>query len=91
MPDLTSTSVRRVLIVPALLLLTGCQRAPSIDILGSFFPIWIVCILLGIVLAVLARQILGRFGMQDDLGPSVLVYPSMSALFAFVIWLIFFR
>jgi hypothetical protein len=24
--------------------LTGCARAPSIDVLGSFFPVWMVCV-----------------------------------------------
>jgi YtcA family len=74
-----------------LLLLVGCQRAPSVDILGSFFPIWIFCIVLGAILAVAARQIFIRINLDAELGPGILIYPSLAALFAFTIWLIFFR
>lgn len=73
------------------LALDGCQRAPSVDILGSFFPIWIFCVALGILLTVIAWRVFVRVGIEDSLGPRVLVYPSLSALFAFLIWLIFFH
>ena len=73
------------------LFLSGCQRAPSVDILGSFFPIWIFCITLGIILAVIAWRVFIKVGIEDNLGPRALVYPSLSLLFAFLIWLIFFR
>ena len=26
-----------------MVLLSGCSRAPEIDVLGSFFPAWVVC------------------------------------------------
>jgi hypothetical protein len=85
----------RWLRTPALLLSTlslfGCQRAPSVDILGSFFPIWIFCIVAGILLTLIARQIFLRIGIASDVGPGILIYPSLSALFAFVTWLILFR
>ena len=74
-----------------LLLLVGCQRAPSVDILGSFFPIWIFCIVLGAILAAAARQVFIRINLDAELGPGILIYPSLAALFAFTIWLIFFR
>jgi YtcA family len=74
-----------------LVFLAGCQRAPSVDILGSFFPIWIFCIALGTVLAVVARHVFIRINLDAELGPGILIYPSLAALFAFTIWLIFFR
>jgi YtcA family len=77
--------------VSALSFLVGCQRAPSVDILGSFFPIWIFCIALGAILAVAARQLFIRIDLDAELGPGILIYPSLAALFAFTIWLIFFR
>jgi hypothetical protein len=70
--------------------LSGCQRAPSIDILGSFFPIWIFCIALGIVVTVGVRFLLLRLDLDRYVGPALLVYPSMSALFACLLWLAFF-
>jgi hypothetical protein len=83
--------LRKSILYASLLLLSGCQRAPSVDILGSFFPIWIFCIVLGAILAVAARQVFIRVGLDTELGPGILIYPSLAALFAFTIWLIFFR
>ena len=44
----------------ALLFNTGCTRAPSFNILGSFFPSWILCGVIGIVLTVVVRVFLVR-------------------------------
>src|SRR6185503_20118351 len=29
-------------------LMTSCSRAPSFDILGSYFPAWLICLALGV-------------------------------------------
>ena len=68
----------------------GCSRAPTFNILGSFFPSWILCGLLGIVLTVVARLVLVRVGIEQHLSPLVLVYPCLTAFFTFTIWLLFF-
>jgi hypothetical protein len=77
--------------VAAALTLSSCDRAPSFDILGSFFPAWLFCLVMGILLAVVARFLLLRLGLEGALTPPALIYPSMTALFTFAIWLIFFR
>jgi hypothetical protein len=69
-------------------LLTGCTRAPSFDIVGSLFPAWLVCLVLGILLATLARWLLLRQNVAV-VWP-ILIYPSLAALFTFLLWLIFF-
>jgi hypothetical protein len=71
--------------------LEGCERAPSVDILGSFFPIWIFCIVTGILFASLMRFLFLRLKIEQDVGPSLVIYPSLACLFAFSTWLIFFR
>lgn len=73
------------------LVLTGCERAPSIDVLGSFFPAWIFCILAAIALTVASRLLLIRARLDGELGPGAVIYPCMAAFFAFSLWLIFFR
>lgn len=73
------------------LVLTGCERAPSINVLGSFFPAWLFCILAAIALTVASRFLLIRARLDAELGPGVVIYPCMAALFAFSLWLIFFR
>jgi len=72
----------------ALLLLASCSRAPSFDILGSYFPAWLVCLMLAILLTALTRWLLLR--LQIALAPTILVYPSLTALFTFALWLVFF-
>lgn len=70
---------------------TGCSRAPSFNILGSFFPAWILCGLIGIVLAVVARILFVRLNFERELSPLVVVYPCLAAFFTFSIWLLLFR
>ena len=71
------------------LLLTGCSRAPSFDILGSFFPAWLVCFVVAIMLTALTQLVLQRFGLR--LAFPVLAYASLAALYAFALWFIFVR
>jgi len=66
-------------------------RAPSVDVFGSFFPIWMFCIVGGIVLTLAVRFVLVRARLDGELGPRVIVYPSMVALIACTIWLVWFR
>ena len=69
-------------------LLSSCSRAPSVEVLGSFFPAWLVCFIVAIVLTTLAQLALLRLRVKAAL--PLLVYPSLAALFTFVLWLIFF-
>jgi hypothetical protein len=73
----------------AVLFLTGCSRAPSFDILGSFFPAWLVCLASALLLTVAARWLLIRAGVV--LAVPILSYPSLTALFTFALWLALFR
>jgi len=82
---------RFVRLLPLLLvapLLSSCSRAPSIEVLGSFFPAWLVCFIAAIVLTALARLALLRLRVKAAL--PLLIYPSVIALFTFLLWLIFF-
>ena len=72
----------------SVLFLSGCGRAPSFDILGSFFPAWLVCFVAAILLTAISRALLSRY--VEIVWP-VLVYPSFTALFSFALWLLLFR
>jgi YtcA family len=74
----------------AMLLLTGCSRAPSFNILGSFFPSWILCGVIGILLTVGSRLLFVRIKLEEQLSPLILVYPCLAAFFTFTLWLLFF-
>jgi len=68
--------------------LASCGRAPSFDILGSFFPAWLVCFVVAILLTVLSRELLRRY--VEIVWP-IVTYPSLTAFFAFALWLALFR
>jgi hypothetical protein len=84
---------RRILISAQLLCLlcVGCGRAPSIDIIGSFFPVWMVCLIIAIVLTSILRLVLLRYQFESEIGPVALFYPSVVILLSCLLWLIFFR
>ena len=69
---------------------TGCSRAPTFNILGSFFPAWILCGVLGILLAAVVRFIFVRTNLEQELSPLIVIYPCLAAFFTFTIWLVFF-
>jgi hypothetical protein len=74
----------------ATLLIAGCSRAPSFNLLGSFFPAWILCGVIGILLAVAVRLFFVRIKLEQQLTPLILVYPCLAAFFTFTLWLLFF-
>lgn len=83
---------RRVALLGALTsVLTGCARAPSVDVLGSFFPIWMVCASTAVILTFFARKLLLRYKLESHVGPVALFYPSLVILFSCLLWLISFR
>jgi hypothetical protein len=73
----------------ALIVSTGCSRAPSFDILGSFFPAWLMCLAVGVVLTAVARWLLVR--VRVVLALPILTYPSLTVVFTLGLWFMFFR
>ena len=65
------------------------MRAPSFDILGSFFPAWLVCLAIALLLTIGTRWLLSRVSIVLSL--PILTYPSLTALFTLSLWLAFFR
>jgi hypothetical protein len=79
--------IRVLALVP--LLASSCTRAPSFDILGSFFPAWLVCFAAALLLTIVARLVLLRLRIEIVL-PTV-AYPCLTASCTFLLWLLFFR
>ena len=73
------------------LLCAGCSRAPSVDIIGSFFPVWMVCLTAAVVLTFGVRYLLLRLKLESEVGPLALFYPSAVILITSLLWLIFYR
>ena len=87
LPRRTTASVG---VLGGLNVLAGCARAPSFNIVGSFFPAWLICIVAGIGLAAIANWVLRRYKLDQQIVWTIVVYPCLAAFFAFTLWLVFF-
>jgi YtcA family len=74
----------------ALFAAAGCSRAPTINVLGSFFPAWILCGLIGIVVTAIVRVLFVRWNFEKYLTPLLVVYPCLAAFITFTCWLLFY-
>jgi hypothetical protein len=72
----------------SLVFLTGCRAAPSINLLGSFFP---GCMILGVAGAFAVRAVCLRTGIEPHLRPRLLVYLCLWGMITLLVWLCFFR
>ena len=77
--------------LPVICSLTGCVRAPSVDIIGSYFPVWMICLTAAVVLAFVFRKVLVRSKLEPHLRPPALFYPCLVVLFSCLLWFTFFR
>ena len=73
---------------PMLGLLGGCDGAPSRTILGSYFPSWMVCALVGIALAFAARALFKASGLLEELPVPFVVILAIACASTFATWLI---
>ena len=64
---------------------------PQINVIGSFFPSWMLCALIGIASALLARRLFMRVGLDEHMGPPPLIYASLALLITLVLWGWIFR
>lgn len=76
-------------------LLAGCGgssfHSPVVDVLGSYFPAWMVCIVTGLALTLIARLALTGLKLDAGLHPAPIVYPCLMILFTMAVWLAFYR
>jgi hypothetical protein len=73
----------------AALSIESCTRVPTFDVMGSLFPSWLVCLAVAILLTVAIRWLLMR--LRIPLVFPAVIYPSLTALLTFALWLGFFR
>jgi hypothetical protein len=68
--------------------LTGCDGSPSRNILGSYFPSWMVCAVAGIVLALVARTVFKATGILEELPAPLVVLMAFGCAVTFGLWLL---
>jgi hypothetical protein len=75
----------------AALLLGGCAQAPSISVLGAYFPGWLFCITAGVLVTIVFHVMVEHGGLGRWFWPRGIVYPALVTLIALIVWLIFFQ
>ena len=76
------------------LLGSGCQldhHSPTVDVLGSYFPSWMVCMVIGLALTLICRQLLIGFKLDTHLRPIPVVYVCLMICCTLAVWLMFFK
>jgi len=81
----------KALPLTALIFLTGCMAAPSINLVGSFFPAWMLCVAIGVIGVLILRRVFVRTEIEAHLGILPLVYFCLWVVITLSSWLLFFR
>lgn len=71
--------------------LAGCDaaaRSPSISVFGSFFPVWILCVVAGVIVTAIVRAVFIRSRIDEYLPVPALVYLCLSVSSSIGFWLV---
>ena len=98
-PPVRRTRSRSVGIIGLLLLIGALifvvrpvsHRSPTIDILGSYFPAWMICIVSGLTLTLVSRWIVRAYHLEAYASPAPLIYTCLTIIYTFVTWIIFYQ
>ncbi|WP_419728940.1 YtcA family lipoprotein [Lichenicola sp.] len=77
-----------VLLLPPLT--SGCSAAPAQSILGSFFPAWMLCAVIGVAGSVVLRLLLGATGIGTHVPVAPLSYIAVAGAVTLLAWLLWF-
>jgi hypothetical protein len=83
--------VLALLVVIFLAVQLSSHHSPTVDILGSYFPAWMVCILSGLALTLIAHWIVQVGNLKPYIGPAPLIYSSLMIIFTFATWILFYQ
>ncbi|GGC85939.1 YtcA family lipoprotein [Undibacterium terreum] len=74
-------------------LLGGCQVTPSVAVLGAFFPDWMFCMLIALVITVLVDSLLAATGWRQHFEQWALIisYAALNLSMALLSWLVLFQ
>jgi hypothetical protein len=94
---ITSSALR--LSLAGLILLAVCflavavssHHSPTVDVFGSYFPAWMVCILSGLTLTLIAHWIAQVCNLKPYIGPAPLIYSCLMIIFTFATWILFYQ
>ena len=88
-PSSRETRALRLAACVSIVSLTACD--PIVTIAGANFPSWLFCMIVGAILAAIVRPLMVLARLEPHLGPLTIFYPSLIAMFAMIVWVIFFN
>jgi len=90
-PSVTFQQAKVAAVLGVVLSTTACSRSPELDVLGSYFPAWIVCLAAALALTFAAHALFTKTKVAHELWPLPLLYPSLVCFLSCTLWLIFFE
>jgi hypothetical protein len=80
-----------LLVIAFLAVQFSSHQSPTVDVLGSYFPAWMVCILIGLALTFVAHWIVQVCNLKPYIGPAPLIYSCLMIIFTFASWILFYQ
>jgi YtcA family len=65
-------------------------HSPTLNLFGSYFPAWMLCAVVGILAAVIIRQVLVAAGIGEYVISPLLTYAGLAVSATFLVWLVWF-
>jgi hypothetical protein len=66
--------------------LTGCGGAPSVTVAGAYFPAWLLCGLIAVFVAVIARGLMLVTRLSNHIPYQLAVCSSVGVIVALLVW-----
>src|SRR4030095_3557306 len=67
------------------------HRSPTIDILGSYFPAWMIFIVSGLTFTLVSRWVIRAYHLEPYASPAPLIYTCLTIIYTFVTWIVFYQ
>jgi YtcA family len=66
--------------------LVGCGGAPSVTVAGAYFPAWLLCSLIAVLVAMMVRAVMVVTGLSNHIPYQLAVCSSVGVIVALVVW-----
>src|SRR5215813_10057184 len=64
----------------------GCGGAPSVTIAGAYFPAWLLCAVIAVLVAAFTRAVMVATRLRDYIPYQLAVCGSAGAIVALILW-----
>jgi hypothetical protein len=65
---------------------TGCGGAPSLTIAGAYFPAWLLCAVIAVLVAAFIRAVMVTTGLANFIPYQLAVCCSAGVIVALILW-----